>query len=64
MGDFADLVSPYLVGHSSGVAELAAAAGRSCGLSDDLVRDLRRAASIHDVGRVAVPRPSGRSRDR
>jgi HD-GYP domain-containing protein (c-di-GMP phosphodiesterase class II) len=55
MGDFADLVSPYLVGHSSGVAELAAAAGRSCGLSGDLVRDLRRAGSIHDVGRVAVP---------
>jgi HD-GYP domain-containing protein (c-di-GMP phosphodiesterase class II) len=55
MGDFADLVSPYLVGHSSGVAELAAAAGRVCGLSDDHVRDLRRAALIHDVGRVAVP---------
>ena len=55
MGDFADLVSPYLVGHSSGVAELAAAAGREGGLSDDLVRDLWRAASIHDVGRVAVP---------
>jgi len=54
MGDFADLVSPYLVGHSSGVAELAVAAGRSCGLPDDRVRDLRRAAAIHDVGRVAV----------
>jgi HD-GYP domain-containing protein (c-di-GMP phosphodiesterase class II) len=47
-------VSPYLVGHSSGVAELAAAAGRSCGLPDDSVRDLRRAAAVHDVGRVAV----------
>jgi HD-GYP domain-containing protein (c-di-GMP phosphodiesterase class II) len=55
MGDFADLVSPFLVGHSSGVADLVAAAGRSCGLSDGLVRDLRRAALIHDVGRVAVP---------
>ena len=32
MGDFADLVSPYLVGHSAGVAELATAAARRCGL--------------------------------
>ncbi len=31
MGDFADLVSPYLVGHSAGVAELASAAAQRCG---------------------------------
>jgi HD-GYP domain-containing protein (c-di-GMP phosphodiesterase class II) len=54
IGDFADLVSPYLVGHSSGVAELAAAAGRCCGLAAGDVAALRRAASVHDVGRVAV----------
>ena len=33
MGDFADLASPYLVGHSAGVAELAMAAAQRCRLS-------------------------------
>jgi HD-GYP domain-containing protein (c-di-GMP phosphodiesterase class II) len=56
IGDFADLVSPYLVGHSSGVAELAAAAAAGGGrLAPDEVLPVRRAAFVHDVGRVAVP---------
>src|SRR4249919_601605 len=55
MGDFADLLSPYLVGHSAGVAQLAVEAGERCGLSADELRGLRRAALVHDVGRVAVP---------
>ena len=54
VGDFADLVSPDLVGHSAGVARLAAEAGRHCGLADGVVRDLRRAGAVHDVGRVAI----------
>jgi HD-GYP domain-containing protein (c-di-GMP phosphodiesterase class II) len=55
MGDFADLASPYLVGHSRGVAELAAVAARRCGFDPaDLVR-VGRAALVHDLGRVAVP---------
>jgi HD-GYP domain-containing protein (c-di-GMP phosphodiesterase class II) len=55
MGNFADLASPYLVGHSAGVAELAAAAAQQCRLdAADLVR-IRRGALVHDVGRVAVP---------
>jgi HD-GYP domain-containing protein (c-di-GMP phosphodiesterase class II) len=52
VGDFADLVSPYLVGHSSGVAQLAAAAAEQCGLSTTAIR---RAGLVHDVGRVGVP---------
>lgn len=55
MGDFADLISPYLVGHSSGVAELAVAAARARGFDDAGVAGLRRAGFVHDVGRVAVP---------
>lgn len=55
MGDFSDLVSPYLVGHSGGVAELAAAAATTLGLGVGATADLRRAALIHDIGRVAVP---------
>src|SRR4029453_9537118 len=55
MGDFADLASPYLVGHSAGVAELAAAAARRCRFeAADLVQ-VRRGALVHDLGRVAVP---------
>jgi HD-GYP domain-containing protein (c-di-GMP phosphodiesterase class II) len=55
MGDFADLASPYLVGHSAGVADLVSRAARGCHFSvNDLVAT-RRAAFVHDVGRVAIP---------
>jgi HD-GYP domain-containing protein (c-di-GMP phosphodiesterase class II) len=54
IGDFADLNSPTLAGHSVGVAGLAAAAARRCGLADDDRVRLRRAALVHDLGRVAV----------
>jgi HD-GYP domain-containing protein (c-di-GMP phosphodiesterase class II) len=55
MGDFADLVSPYLTGHSTGVAELASAAAQQCGMDAGGTAMLRRAALVHDVGRAAVP---------
>jgi HD-GYP domain-containing protein (c-di-GMP phosphodiesterase class II) len=55
MGDFADLISPYLVGHSSGVADLVAIAARSYGLDAAATAGVRRAALVHDLGRVAVP---------
>jgi len=49
MGDFADLLSPYLVGHSAGVAELALAAAQRCGLpAADLVA-VRQGALVHDL---------------
>ena len=42
IGDFADLASPYLVGHSRGVAELAGAAARLCGFdAADLTMTVR-----------------------
>jgi HD-GYP domain-containing protein (c-di-GMP phosphodiesterase class II) len=53
-GDFADLISPSLAGHSTGLAELVAAAAGNAGLSEDEIRTLRRAAHVHDVGRVAI----------
>ena len=53
MGDFADLLSPYLSGHSSSVAELATLAARRA-FPDDVVTAVRRAAYVHDIGRVAV----------
>jgi len=54
IGDFADLVSPHLSGHSSGVAELAAAAARMRGFDPSDVALMRRAGFVHDVGRVAI----------
>lgn len=55
MGDFADLASPYLVGHAAGVSELAAAAAQHVHLSTADVVMIRRAGLVHDIGRVAVP---------
>ncbi len=54
MGAFGDLVSPDLSGHSSGIAELATRAGQLQGFSEVELRDTRRAAFVHDVGRTAV----------
>ena len=55
MGDFADLASRYLVGHSAGVAQLAIEAARRCGFEAAARATIRRGALVHDVGRVAVP---------
>jgi hypothetical protein len=54
MADLVDLKSPYLAGHSRGVANLAAAAAQASGYPDDDVRVLRRAGLIHDLGRLGV----------
>lgn len=50
--DVVDLKTPFLHGHSSGVAELAAGAARSMGLDEPT---LRRAGLLHDLGRAGVP---------
>jgi HD-GYP domain-containing protein (c-di-GMP phosphodiesterase class II) len=52
MGGFADLISPYLTGHSAGVAELVTATARRCRIDSPVA--LRRAAFVHDLGRVAI----------
>jgi len=54
IGDFADLISPYLAGHSQGVADLCSKAAQRCGLGEDDAVTTRRAAFVHDLGRVAV----------
>jgi HD-GYP domain-containing protein (c-di-GMP phosphodiesterase class II) len=54
MADLVDLKSPYLAGHSRGVANLVSAAARAAGYPEDDVRALRRAALIHDLGRLGV----------
>ncbi|HEX6424499.1 MAG TPA: HD domain-containing phosphohydrolase [Acidimicrobiales bacterium] len=55
VADFTDLKSPFLRGHSTGVAALVADAGAAVGLCDAETTTLRRAALVHDVGRVGVP---------
>jgi HD-GYP domain-containing protein (c-di-GMP phosphodiesterase class II) len=55
MGDFVDLKSPWTVGHSRVVAELAAKAGESLGLDCAQVGALRRAGHVLDLGRMGVP---------
>jgi HD-GYP domain-containing protein (c-di-GMP phosphodiesterase class II) len=54
IADFIDLKSPYFLGHSTAVARLVAEAGGRLGLPDDELRTLRRAAIVHDFGRLGV----------
>lgn len=55
LADFADLKIPETARHSRGVAELAADAARLSGAGNDHVEEVRRAALLHDLGRVGVP---------
>ena len=54
MADLVDLKSPYLAGHSRGVANLAAEAARIRGLPGSETTTIRRAGLLHDLGRLGV----------
>jgi len=54
VADFVDLKSPYTLGHSRGVADLAADAAALLGLSAHDSTMVRRAALVHDLGRLGV----------
>ncbi len=54
LADFADIKSPYMLGHSLGVAELASAAARIGGLGQAEALALWRAGLLHDLGRVGI----------
>jgi HD-GYP domain-containing protein (c-di-GMP phosphodiesterase class II) len=54
IADFVDLKSDFTAGHSSGVAQLAAAAAERLGLSEPEVTSLRQAGYVHDLGRVGI----------
>jgi HD-GYP domain-containing protein (c-di-GMP phosphodiesterase class II) len=51
---FVDLKSPYTLGHSAALAELAAQAGGALGSSTEEVRALRRAGLVTGFGRLGV----------
>ncbi len=55
VADFVDVKSPYTIGHSKGVAALAYAASSTYGIGDADATQLRRAALVHDLGRLGVP---------
>jgi putative nucleotidyltransferase with HDIG domain len=49
-----DAKSPYTARHSAGVATYAVAIGAAMGMTAAAQRDLRRAALLHDIGKLAV----------
>ncbi|MBV9368076.1 MAG: HD domain-containing protein [Solirubrobacterales bacterium] len=55
VADFVDVKSPYTVGHSRGVARLAERASAAYGLGASGAEQLRRAALLHDLGKLGVP---------
>ena len=55
IADFVDLKSPYTIGHSRAVADLAEAAARHQGFSAAEARLLRHAGLVHDLGRLGIP---------
>jgi HD-GYP domain-containing protein (c-di-GMP phosphodiesterase class II) len=55
VADFVDLKSPFTLGHSRRVAQLAAAAAGQHGSSGAGALRLRRAGLLHDLGRLGVP---------
>jgi HD-GYP domain-containing protein (c-di-GMP phosphodiesterase class II) len=54
VANFVDLKSPYTLGHSRAVADLAAEAGAQLGFSEGDIRTLRRTGLVHDFGRLGV----------
>jgi HD-GYP domain-containing protein (c-di-GMP phosphodiesterase class II) len=52
--DYADVKSPFTLGHSRGVAQLAVTAAATVGLPSEDVVLVRRAALVHDVGAIGV----------
>jgi HD-GYP domain-containing protein (c-di-GMP phosphodiesterase class II) len=54
IADFTDVKSPYTIGHSRGVADLAGEAARTIGLGGEASKLVRRAGLVHDLGRLGV----------
>ncbi len=51
----ADAKDDYTHGHSLRVANLSCALGRQLGLSGGMIKTLRVAAILHDIGKLAIP---------
>ncbi|MHB1598947.1 MAG: HD-GYP domain-containing protein [Acidimicrobiales bacterium] len=55
IANMVDLRDPYTAGHQREVALLAGAIARELGLADDDVQGIEVAATLHDIGKIAVP---------
>jgi HD-GYP domain-containing protein (c-di-GMP phosphodiesterase class II) len=55
IGEFAELKSPWIMGHVHAVKELVTGAAGGLGLPDADAAELRRAACVYDLGRLGVP---------
>jgi putative nucleotidyltransferase with HDIG domain len=49
-----DAKSPWTFQHSRGVADVSVAIARTIGYSEEQLRDIRRAALLHDIGKLGV----------
>lgn len=54
LADFVDLKTPYALGHSRRVADVATRAARIAGLDEDEQTQLLHAGRVHDLGHVSV----------
>ncbi len=54
-GNVVDAKSPFTYHHSLGVTEVAVAIATELGLQPDRISLVRRAAFLHDIGKLAVP---------
>lgn len=50
-----DAKSPFTYRHSNGVADAAVAIARTLDVSEDVITMIRRAALLHDIGKLSVP---------
>jgi len=55
MSSIVESRDPYTAGHQKRVAELSRAIAQEMGLSKDQIESVRMAATLHDIGKIAVP---------
>ena len=54
IADFTDIKTPFTLGHSRHVSQVAEAAGTSLGMGEKDLQSLRQASHVHDLGNVSV----------
>ncbi len=53
--DVVEAKDPYTRGHTDRVVNLAVALAKAAGVSEEVLKDIRYAAALHDLGKLAVP---------
>lgn len=55
LGQTVEVRDPYTAGHQRRVAKLACAMAEKMGFSPDMIRGVRMAGEIHDLGKISIP---------